>query len=196
MPLAPLGTGLHLPALLVIQGSADTIVAASNGAQVAQLWADREGGHAGQSRIVQRGKRCAAMVTDYRNRLLKCMPVHLITENLLIDPNPVFIIPSNRDLLVEDEFFELKPISKPRSWPDVIAVMVSGLHGFERQCRGWLGSVALLAASTGERSQSGCINRPCQSDVQMFAGSFFNFPFHFFCTLCIELGFVWRKLIQ
>jgi poly(hydroxyalkanoate) depolymerase family esterase len=68
VPLAPLGSGLHLPALLVIHGSADPIVAASNGAQVAQLWADREGGHAGQSRIVQRGKRFATMVTDYRNR--------------------------------------------------------------------------------------------------------------------------------
>jgi poly(hydroxyalkanoate) depolymerase family esterase len=68
VPLAPLGAGLHLPALLVIQGSADPIVAASNGAQVAQLWADRESGYAGQSRIVQRGKRYSAMVTDYRNR--------------------------------------------------------------------------------------------------------------------------------
>jgi poly(hydroxyalkanoate) depolymerase family esterase len=68
VPLAPLGVGLHLPALLVVQGSADTIVAPSNGAQVAQMWADREGGHAGQPRIVQRGKRYASMVTDYRNR--------------------------------------------------------------------------------------------------------------------------------
>jgi poly(hydroxyalkanoate) depolymerase family esterase len=68
VPLAPLGAGLHLPALLVIQGSADTIVAPSNGAQVTQLWADLEGGHAGESRIVQRGKRYAALVTDYSNR--------------------------------------------------------------------------------------------------------------------------------
>jgi poly(hydroxyalkanoate) depolymerase family esterase len=68
VPLAPLAAGLHLPALLVIQGSVDPIVAPSNGAQVAQLWADREGGHAGQPRIVQRGKRYPAMVTDYRNR--------------------------------------------------------------------------------------------------------------------------------
>jgi poly(3-hydroxybutyrate) depolymerase len=68
VPLVPLGAGPHLPSLLVIQGSVDPIVAASNGAQVAQLWADREGGHAGPSRIVQRGKRYAAMVTDYRNR--------------------------------------------------------------------------------------------------------------------------------
>jgi poly(hydroxyalkanoate) depolymerase family esterase len=68
VPLAPLAAGLHLPALLVIQGSVDPIVAPSNGAQAAQLWADREGAHAGRPRIVQRGKRYTAMVTDYLNR--------------------------------------------------------------------------------------------------------------------------------
>jgi poly(hydroxyalkanoate) depolymerase family esterase len=67
-PLAPLANGLHLPALLVIQGSVDPIVAPSNGAQATQLWADRDGGHAGPTRIVQRGKRYPVMVTDYRNR--------------------------------------------------------------------------------------------------------------------------------
>src|SRR5680860_136157 len=50
------------------------------------------------------------------------MPVDLITENLLIEPNHVFIIPSNRDLHVDDDVFHLKPISKPRGWPDVITV--------------------------------------------------------------------------
>jgi poly(hydroxyalkanoate) depolymerase family esterase len=68
VPLALLAAGLHLPALMVIQGSVDPIVAPSNGAQAAQLWADREGGHAGRPRIVQRGKRYPVMVTDYRNR--------------------------------------------------------------------------------------------------------------------------------
>lgn len=68
VPLAPLVAGLHLPALLVIQGTADPIVAPSNGTQVAQLWADREGAKAGRPRTVQRGKRYPATVTDYRNR--------------------------------------------------------------------------------------------------------------------------------
>ena len=68
VPLAPLVAGLHLPALLVIQGTADPIVAPSNGGQVAQLWADREGAKAGPSRTVQRGKRHPALLTDYRNR--------------------------------------------------------------------------------------------------------------------------------
>jgi poly(hydroxyalkanoate) depolymerase family esterase len=68
VPLAPLAAGLHLPALLVIQGSVDPIVAPSNGAQAAQLWADCEGAHAGRPHIVQRGKRYPVVVTDYRNR--------------------------------------------------------------------------------------------------------------------------------
>ena len=68
VPLAPLAAGLHLPALLVIQGSADPIVAASNGAQAAKLWADREGAQARLPRTVQRGKRYPATVTDYRHR--------------------------------------------------------------------------------------------------------------------------------
>jgi len=55
------------------------------------------------------------------------MPVQLITENLVIEPNHVFIIPSNRDLHLDGEAFQLKPISKPRGWPDVITVFLKSL---------------------------------------------------------------------
>ncbi len=55
------------------------------------------------------------------------MPVELITEQLLIEPNRVFIIPANRDLHVENGEFHLKPISKPRGWPDVITVFLRSL---------------------------------------------------------------------
>src|ERR1035437_3780601 len=55
------------------------------------------------------------------------MPVELITESLLIEPNRVFIIPANRDLHVENGEFRLKPISKPRGWPDVITVFLRSL---------------------------------------------------------------------
>ncbi len=55
------------------------------------------------------------------------MPVDLITEKLLIEPNHVFIIPQNRDLHVLDDEFRLKPISKPRGWPDVITVFLRSL---------------------------------------------------------------------
>lgn len=55
------------------------------------------------------------------------MPVELITERLDIEPNHVFIIPENRDLHVLDGEFRLKPISKPRGWPDVITVFMRSL---------------------------------------------------------------------
>lgn len=56
------------------------------------------------------------------------MPVELITEDLVIVPNKVFIIPANRDLLVDAQGgFRLEPISKPRGWPDVITVFLRSL---------------------------------------------------------------------
>jgi chemotaxis response regulator CheB len=55
------------------------------------------------------------------------MPVELITERLLIEPNHVFIIPGHSDLHVLDGQFILKPISKPRGWPDVITVFLRSL---------------------------------------------------------------------
>ena len=55
------------------------------------------------------------------------MPVDLITEQLTIEPNRVFIIPANRDLHVVDGVFRLLPISKPRGWPDVITVFLRSL---------------------------------------------------------------------
>jgi chemotaxis response regulator CheB len=55
------------------------------------------------------------------------MPVKLITEKLDIEPNHVFIIPEKRDLHVLDKEFRLKPISKPRGWPDVITVFMRSL---------------------------------------------------------------------
>ena len=55
------------------------------------------------------------------------MPVELITEKLDIEPNHVFIIPEKRDLHVLNGEFRLKPISKPRGWPDVITVFMMSL---------------------------------------------------------------------
>jgi two-component system, chemotaxis family, protein-glutamate methylesterase/glutaminase len=55
------------------------------------------------------------------------MPVDLITERLQIEPNRIFIIPENRDLHVLNGEFKLKPISKPRGWPDVITVFLRSL---------------------------------------------------------------------
>jgi chemotaxis response regulator CheB len=55
------------------------------------------------------------------------MPVELITERLVIEPNHVFIIPAQHDLHVLAGEFRLKPISKPRGWPDVITVFLRSL---------------------------------------------------------------------
>ena len=54
------------PPLLVVQGSVDRVVAASNGAAVAAQWAHHAGAKAGTERTVQRGERRAARLTDYR----------------------------------------------------------------------------------------------------------------------------------
>ena len=51
----PLSVGIHLPALLVIHGSIDHIVAASTGAEAARLWAAQVGAKPSSPRIVQRG---------------------------------------------------------------------------------------------------------------------------------------------
>jgi chemotaxis response regulator CheB len=55
------------------------------------------------------------------------MPVELISERLNIEPNHVFIIPEKHDLHVLNGEFRLKPISKPRGWPDVITVFMRSL---------------------------------------------------------------------
>ena len=55
------------------------------------------------------------------------MPVELISERLDVRPNCVFIIPEKRDLHVLNGEFRLKPISKPRGWPDVITVFLRSL---------------------------------------------------------------------
>ncbi len=55
------------------------------------------------------------------------MPVELISEKLDIRPNCVFIIPSQTDLHVLKGEFRLRPVSKPRGWPDVITVFLRSL---------------------------------------------------------------------
>jgi len=57
----------------------------------------------------------------------RAMGFDLITKSLLIEPNRVFIIPENRDLHVLEGEFRLKPMSKPRGWPDVITVFLRSL---------------------------------------------------------------------
>ncbi len=69
---SPLGNGPAVleaatwPPLLVIHGSLDTVVSPGNAHAAAQAWADAAGASAGTSRTVQRGKRYAARVTDFK----------------------------------------------------------------------------------------------------------------------------------
>jgi poly(hydroxyalkanoate) depolymerase family esterase len=66
VPLALIAAGAHLPALLVIHGSADQIVAPSNGAEAARRWAARVGAKSSEPRTMKRGARYVATITDYR----------------------------------------------------------------------------------------------------------------------------------
>jgi len=76
--------------------------------------------------IVNHLRTVATMLHEILPRYTK-MPVELITERLLIQPNRVFIIPEKRNLHVLDGEFRLRPISKPRGWPDVITVFLRSL---------------------------------------------------------------------
>jgi len=76
--------------------------------------------------IVNHLRRVATLLHEILPHYTK-MPVELITERLDIEPNHVFIIPEKRDLHVLDGEFRLKPISKPRGWPDVITVFMRSL---------------------------------------------------------------------
>jgi two-component system chemotaxis response regulator CheB len=55
------------------------------------------------------------------------MPVELIKERLIIQPNCIFVIPSNQDLYILNGKFHLKPLSKSHRWPDVITVFLRSL---------------------------------------------------------------------
>src|SRR5476651_2408747 len=69
------------------------------------------------------------------------MPVELISEGLTIRPDHVFIRPPQRDLHVLRGAFRLKPISKPRGWPDVITVFLRSL------ARHWNGKLIAVIVS-------------------------------------------------
>jgi len=64
--LHALASHAALPPLLVLQGDADHIVAPRNGRAVAQWWADAAQAQASAVRVVQRGQRHAARLTDFR----------------------------------------------------------------------------------------------------------------------------------
>ena len=80
------------------------------------------------------------------------MPVELITDRLVVRPDCVFIIPEKRDLHVRDGEFRLKPISKPRGWPDVITVFLRSLT------ENWAGQLiaVIVSGSDGDGAAALC----------------------------------------
>ena len=65
-PMPPVINAMRLPALLVIHGSADSVVAPRNGLDAALQWAACAGAKASPTRSVQRGKRYQSSLTDYK----------------------------------------------------------------------------------------------------------------------------------
>ena len=64
----PLQAASVLPPLLVLHGDADGVVSVRNAAAVAQLWAQALGARPGAPRTLQRGRRHAMRVTEYKAR--------------------------------------------------------------------------------------------------------------------------------
>ena len=81
--------------------------------------------------------------TTLHNFLSRCttMPVELITSNLRIKPNHVFVIPSNCELHVLDGEFILDLKSKRRGWPNVITVFLRSLASH------WSGTIIAVIVS-------------------------------------------------
>lgn len=88
------------------------------------------------------------------------MPVELITTNLCIKPDHVFIIPSNCDLHVLDGAFRLELKSKPSGWPDVITVF---LHSLTRH---WGGALIAVIVSGMDADGSAALK-----EVKKFGGT-------------------------
>jgi poly(hydroxyalkanoate) depolymerase family esterase len=78
-PDAPDAASAHWPPLLVLHGTADGVVASSNGVAAAGLWADALGARASPERRVQRGQRRAMQVTDYRVGRRLVVSLYLVT---------------------------------------------------------------------------------------------------------------------
>lgn len=68
LPATPAGKQADWPPLLVIHGSADAVVSPQNGKAAAQVWAHAAGARASPARSVQRGKRHAMSVTDFKRQ--------------------------------------------------------------------------------------------------------------------------------
>lgn len=55
------------------------------------------------------------------------MPVDLISSGLKLRPNHVYVVPSNKELTLQDGAFQLNPPSEERGWPTVITIFLESL---------------------------------------------------------------------
>lgn len=69
------------------------------------------------------------------------MPVSLITDGMPIERDRIYVIPTNRNLLVLNQTFRLAPLSKPCGWPDVITVFLRSLTRY------WDGTLVAIIVS-------------------------------------------------
>jgi two-component system, chemotaxis family, protein-glutamate methylesterase/glutaminase len=90
--------------------------------------------------IINHLRMIATLLRDALPRYTK-MPIEVITEQLPIQPNRVFILAAERDLHVLDGKFRLKTTSKPKGWPDVITVFLRSL------ARNWDGQLIAVILS-------------------------------------------------
>jgi two-component system chemotaxis response regulator CheB len=69
------------------------------------------------------------------------MQVSLVTDGMSIEPNHVYVIPPNCNLMVHDQAFLLEPMSKTSGWPNVITLFLRSLTRF------WEGKLVAIIVS-------------------------------------------------
>ena len=90
--------------------------------------------------IVNHVSRNPTTLHEYLTRYTQ-MPVELITTNLKVKPNHVFIIPSNCDLHLFGGNFVLEKRTKLSGWPNVITIFLRSL------ARNWDGILIAVIVS-------------------------------------------------
>jgi len=100
--------------------------------------------------IVNHARKTSTALHKILPRFTKA-PVELITEGLRIQPNHVFIVPAGRDLQVLDGTFRLRPMSKPKGWPDVITIFLRSL------AQNWGGKLVAVIVSGLDADGAGAL---------------------------------------
>ena len=80
------------------------------------------------------------------------IPVEVITDRLLVQPNRIFVLQEGWDLHVADGEFRLKPVSKPAGWTNVVSIVLSSL------AKNWQGQLVavILAGLDGDGAAALC----------------------------------------